>query len=345
MIKEPEKSFDELIESIKSNADFSVGDKSDRLFIKSLLSFPKAKVPKPNFDEMRARILKRIDVKNEAQVFSFQSFFGSIPKVMRVAGGVVGSFLIVASLAVGGAVAALQSLPGQPLYPFKQAVENVQLKLADSESEKASLQIKFANNRLEELEMVLEKNRQGKASNTAVTKAVEQTVTNLAQTTKSVSEKTAAGDAAPQAQLLNKLVDLNSKQTNLLQTASFQSEGEIKIELEKALETSKISMEQAVENIERAGLKVEEKPIVIEEPVVTSDEVEARGKLTFVGNSSVNIGTAKFYLTKDTKFVNITQPELKVDQTVSIKGILVDGRTNALEIKLEGVAEKPQITE
>jgi len=141
-------------------------------------------------------------------------------------------------------------------------------------------------------------------------------------------------------QIFNKLVEVNTKQTNLLQTATVQSEGQVKIDLEKALETSKLTMEQAVENIERAGLKVEDS-VIMEDSAPEANTVQANGNLTAVAEDSINIGTARFYLTNETVYVNITKSDLKVDLAVSVKGMIEDERTIALEIKTDLVPETP----
>jgi hypothetical protein len=264
---------------------------------------------------------------------------------LRVGSGIIGSVLIISSLAIGTAVTALESVPGQPIYPVKKLVENVQMQLASGETEKANLQIKFANNRLEELEIVLEKNKQGKISEEQVQKVVEKTIQDVAQTTNTISQKNSEPTAEnPPVQLLAKIVDLSNKQTALLQTATIHSEGQVKINLEKALVESKVTQEKAIENIEKAGLKVEGNPITIEETTKeTANQVSAKGKLTQVTTTGLNIGTARFLLTNDTKFVNIIEPEeLKIDQIVEIKGEIKDGKTYALTVTVEKAKAEPQ---
>jgi len=282
-------------------------------------------------------LLDRISLPKEEPIKAsgFGLVFQSIPRFLRISTGVIGSVLIFSSLTIGTAVAALESVPGQPIYPVKKFVENVQMRMTTDEAAKVNLQIKFANNRLEELEKVLEKNKQGKVSGEEVQKLVEKTIKDVAQTTDTISKKTSEQKVEnPQVKVLTKIVDLSNKQTALLQTASIQSEG--RLDLGKALEESLITKERAIENIEKAGLKVEEKPIVIEQRTEdTQNTVQAKGKLTSVSATSLNIGTARFLLTKDTKFVNIIETDLKVDKLVEIKGEVREGKTYALEISAE----------
>ena len=121
-----------------------------------------------------------------------------------------------------------------------------QLQLANTEAEKVNLQIKFANNRLEELEKVLEQNKQGKVSGAEVQKIIQNTFNDISQTADKVNQNTAGQVDQPQTNtaLLNKIVDLGSKQTAIIAAASVTTEGDVKAELEKALEASKAAEEK-----------------------------------------------------------------------------------------------------
>jgi len=216
------------------------------------------KTPVEQFDFMRVKnqILDRISIPVEAAVPASGTLAAFLPRLLKISAATLGSLLIVISLALGTAVAALESTPGQPIYPLKKVVENIQLRMASDEDEAANLQIKFANKRLEELEKVLEQNKAGEASEAEVSKAVA----DLQKTTKAAV--TASGktkSAQPKVAVLTKLV----AQSAVLKSAAIESEGEVKLEIEKALETVIISQKQAIENIERAGLKVEAVPIEI----------------------------------------------------------------------------------
>ncbi len=343
-----EQLTEDLINQAKTNAilfEVPKDESTQEVFkmIQSVSSIPKASVPMANFERVKNQILDRIAIPAEEKSTFLSSFFQYIPTSVRIGGGIIGTFLILISLTIGTAIAAIQSVPGQPIYPLKKVVENIQLRLAHDENDKTTLQIKFANNRLEELETVLQKNQEGKVNSADVQRLVEKTVRDITNTATRVSQSSTTSPQ-PQVQILSKLVDLSNKQTNLLQAASVNSEGEIKLELEKALETSIASQEQTIEDIEKAGLKVENTTITIDDKS-TPDTVEARGKLTTVRNGYINIGTAKFLLTEETKFVNITQDELKEDQLVSIKGIVDDSRTFAVEVKLEGSVEGAETPE
>ncbi len=335
-----EQLTEQLIQKAKNQAAAFIvpeNPESQEIFklIETLNSAPKSPVPMANYDRVRNQILDRIAIPVETP--SAFGFFQAIPNFVKIGGGIIGTFLILISLTIGTAIAAIQSVPGQPIYPVKKVVENIQLRLADTESEKVSLQIKFANNRLEELETVLQQQQEGKVSDESLQKVVEQTVRDVSSV---VSQNSASGD---QPQILSKLVDLNAKQTTLLQTASDNSEGEIKEELEKALVTSKASQEQTFADIEKAGLKIENNIITISDKTAP-DQVQAHGKLTDIDTNDgfISIGTARFFLTKETIFVNIKREDLEVDQIISIKGKIEESKTYAVEVTVDEPVDEPE---
>jgi hypothetical protein len=287
---------------------------------------PRSIVPVANFSRVKNQVLDRIAVvkaSEEAEKSWLASFSPNFLRIARVTAGVLGTFLIVVSLTVGTAVASLQSMPGQTLYPLKKIVESVQLRMTSDQTQKANLQIKFASTRLEELEQVLERGQNGQISAQEVQKIVTNTIQDL-KTSTAAAVKVSVEQ--PKVAIVSKLTDLSNK----LKTASIASEGEVKLELEKALQATRVSTDEAIKNIERAGLKVENQPITIENP----DEVNATGKLTAVSETSVGIGTAKFLLTKDTKYVKVEVKDLKIEQVVEIKGQVKDGKTYATTVTL-----------
>lgn len=333
-----EKLIEEMIRKAKAEAgtDFSAWKKEKSIsplfaVIQGLVSIPTKTPKQPDYDRIKNQILDRINRSQETSESFWSTAFRALPKVLKLTSGAIASFIVIISLAIGTAAASLESLPGEPLYPLKTVVEKVQLRLASNDQERANLQIKFANTRLEELEKALEQNKQGKISGQEVQQIVSKTVRDLESTNTAITERPVNTSEKP-ATILNKLVDLNNKQSTILRSASIESEGEVKIELEKALAAAEVTKEKAIENIERAGLIVEETPVQIEETPI--NQVTATGNLTAVSPDSVNIGSTKFLVTKGTQFANITQAELKVGQTVDIIGTIENDLTLANKITL-----------
>ena len=326
-----EKLIEQLTKALKDGSDISVWKKNRKLsplltLLSQLNSAPKISVPQPDFMRARNQILDRISVPSmEAQPSWFASMF---PRMLKISISAIGSLLIISSLALGTAVAALQAVPGDAIYPLKKVVENIELKLSPSD-QRASLQLKFADNRIEEIQQVLENQSLGKVSSAEAQKVISQTVKDLQKNTN------AAVQAPGSQKVVNKLADLNNK----LKTASIQSEGQVKVELEKALEATRISQSEAIKNMEHAGLKVENDQIIID------DSVSANGKLTAVTETSISLGTAKFLINKDTQYVGLKVTELKAGLVVDIEGQIKDNKAYASKVTLISETKTQEPTE
>jgi hypothetical protein len=163
-------------------------------------------------------------------------------------------------------------------------------------------------------------------------------VQNLQKTTAdAVSATNKSKSTRSKVAILTKLVE----QSALLKSAFNESEGQVKIELEKALESTKISQEEAIKNIERAGLKVDAQPIVVDENV-DPNVVTGHGKLTAVTDNSVSIGTSKFTIDKDTKYIGGDSKNLAIGTIVDIKGMVKDNKTFATEISFDAKKESTE---
>lgn len=323
-----EKLIEDMTKALNQEADLSVwknDHKSAPLinFLSTLKNLPKSRIPSGDLMRVKNQVLDRISVPAESpvgnRIFAFTRIF-------RMAGMAMAALVLFATASAGTAAAALNSHPGDTLYPFKKVVENLELIFA-SDSKKADLQIKFADNRISELENVLAQNEAGKLSEEETQKIISATVKDLQKTTTA-----AAKNATAQPKVVSKLTDLSNK----LVTASIQTEGQVKAEIEKAVASTRISQEEAISNLERAGIKVENAPIVLE------DFMRASGKLTAASETSVSIGTARFLLTSETKYVNILASDLAVDQLVDIEAQIKDNKTYAVKITLISEAKTEQ---
>lgn len=317
--------LDEVVRRAKAGSDFDMKNEHATLILK-LARIPRKNLELPQYEIIKSRILHRIAEMRPVKKLGIKKAWNYFSQAFKIGGAIAAVGLILTSLAVGTAVAALQSAPGDSIYPLKKVAENIQLKLIQDESGKADLQLKFATTRLEELQEILAKQQTGEISEDEALKAADKTVQEL-KTTATAAASSAANVTTPKSTTVNKLADLNQK----LRTAAIQSEGTIKVELEKTLETTEISKELAIKNLERAGIKLEENnPIILDEV----NQVTAHGNLVAVTETSVSIGTAKFFLTKDTKFNNTTLKNLKVGMLIDITGEIKDNKTYALEISV-----------
>jgi hypothetical protein len=336
-----EKLIDELSFRLKHGKDVSLWQNSSHLapivnILHKLTTFPKTRIPAPDLTRVKNQVFDKISIPAEVQTevrSDKKNFWANLPSMIRLTSTAVGTLLILISLGIGTAVAALQSVPGQTLYPLKKVVENIQLRLTSDPSAKTNLQIQFANNRLEELTSVIEKNKAGELSSEKAQAIVSQTVAALEKTTAALSTTSAKESSKTTVATLAKLVDLSNKQTAvlkpLLSAATISNEGQIKTVLEQALQTSKTSKEEAIRNIENAGLKIEDQPITLS----LDNQIEATGDITAITADTVSIGTAKFLMTKDTEYANIKSTDLKLGLKIKILGeVHSDKKTYAITI-------------
>lgn len=333
-----EKLIDEMANRVQHGRDISHAQTNPTLapfanLMVKLSSFPKSILPKANFNAIRNQVLDKISIPADLEVMTDRaSFWSTIPYIVRMSAGMIGTLLIIISLGIGTAVAALQSVPGDAIYPLKKVVENIELNLTTDRNAKANLQIQFANNRLDELTQVLEKNQAGEFTGPQAQKIVADTINDLRETTAAALSATSKSNN-PKVSTLTKIVDLSNKQVAvlkpLLSAATIRNEGEVKIVLQQALETSIDSKQQAIKNIEDTGAEVTDSTA----NTPTSNKVDANGKITTITLDSVSIGTSKFLLTKDTQYIGIKPTDLKVDVAITISGeVQDDKKTYALII-------------
>jgi hypothetical protein len=334
-----EKLIEEIANRVRSGRDVSKWENIPfyssltKLLIK-LGSFPKSQIPQIDLNSIKNKVMDRISIPEEmTENVGVRAGF-LLPNAFKFLVGTAGTMLILISLSVGTAVAALQSNPGEAIYPLKKVVENIELKLTRDPNARANLQIQFANNRLEELSEIVARNKAGEISSDEAQKIVTETLNDLRETTQAALSSTSkTTKAQPKVTTLNKLVDLSNKQAAVLEplisAANVNNEGEVKIILEEALESSNVTKEEAIKNIENAGLVVEEQPISIPQ----TNKVTANGEITFISRNVISIGTSRFLLTDDTKYINTTQDELKLKSAVEVSGeVKEDKQTYAVTI-------------
>ncbi len=311
-----EKLIDEITNRLKTNGDVSVYKKNRKItgfvtLLSKLNDLPKTIIPSADLLRVKNQMLDRIVVPQiKQETYSWFGFTATLPQILRISAGVLGTLLIVISLSLGTAVVALNSVPGQAVYPLKKIVENIELKLA-SQDQQTNLQLKFADNRIDELQQVLQQQQSGQLSPQDAQKIVSATVKDIQKSTIAAAKSATAQQ--PKTVIATKLADISNK----LKIASIQSEGQVKIELE-----------QASQDIQQAGIKAQGSS------TVSDNSVSAQGKLTAVADTYVSIGSAKFLINKDTKYVDITAADLKIDQVVDIEGQIVENKTYAQTITL-----------
>lgn len=131
------------------------------------------------------------------------------------------SAVLVLTAVAGTSYAALMSLPGQTLFKVKTSVEGLRLNLTTNPTAKAQLQVQFAEQRLQEVQQVL----QNPSSDTqAKTAAVNELVATTNSTVNAVSVAAhASSGTSSNHPLLASLENITSQQKSLLTQVKNQS--------------------------------------------------------------------------------------------------------------------------
>jgi hypothetical protein len=139
--------------------------------------------------------------------FYYAKFFSEIlgTKVLRP----VGVFSMVVLVFLGyNAVAtmATTSIPGDVLYPFKTASENVQLSLTMADEKKVELQLNFLSRRTDELQQIAKQTDSSASKKAKITQAVKK-ITSDVNTVKASMAKISMASVSPSALAVAKQVD------------------------------------------------------------------------------------------------------------------------------------------
>lgn len=184
-----------------------------------LLSVPKNIVPTPLMRKKYA----------SAPV---KSFWLAWLHVSKFAGASIGAMLLISAFSVT-AYQASKSTPGKALFSLRQGEENLRLVLAGSQSQKASLRVDIAQQRLNDAKEIFNDPKSNEQQKTAAITALSE------QTTSAIAEVNTAAKADPKSAvnhpLLNSLDNITKEQKTLL--SGITPEGQIKTAADTALET------------------------------------------------------------------------------------------------------------
>ena len=130
--------------------------------VDEISGLPKTTVPQP--------LMKR---KYEMPLHK-SGFWNSLLHISRFATVSMAIFMFISGLS-GAAYAAWFSLPGQTLFPLKKTAEQIQLRFATSDVEKATIQMNIAQKRLEEAERIFSNSDDLKLQSAALNELSSQT--------------------------------------------------------------------------------------------------------------------------------------------------------------------------
>ncbi len=209
-------------------------------------------------------------------VFPFFNFSNIFRPAFAITFSVI---ILVSCFATVGAIGASQnSLPGDLLYPVKTTLEKTQFTFTSDTANRTRLSIKFANQRMDEFNQLIERPQKKGNIQKTVKNFTEQLV-NVQQEINSLKEKNAE-KAAEVAKIIN-------AQTSFYEDTLINSDEKLSYILPSEKEALKQDIDQALEELSKtkeltSGLVKEETAVPAEEPeeetkqevVVPSDNTE-----------------------------------------------------------------------
>ncbi len=114
---------------------------------------------------LKARILRRLDEPSPRVALAdrLAGAFGLLARPAAFAPRAAAAVVMVTAFAALATVAAAESLPDEPLYGWKLAVEEARLSLAQTPEERAAVELSIAEHRLKEATVLAERSRDGEA--------------------------------------------------------------------------------------------------------------------------------------------------------------------------------------
>ncbi len=196
--------------------------------LRTAMSVNKAIDVKPTA-ELKARIRYNLQLKMaEVGKPRRASWFSLQPRWALAAVTVMLVFVI----GGGTFLAADSSMPGSPLYPVKLFTENVSLKLAGSDAEKAELSLTFADRRVAEMNYMLE-------NGTSSTKRVEIVSSNYIDNVNRVNNIT----SGEQGEVLTTMAATEAQREEAATDNTFSGAAATSPPLEKAAEPTSLAPE------------------------------------------------------------------------------------------------------
>ncbi len=119
----------------------------------SALSLSSIQVPREFKEAARSRVLKAVYEQGRPE--GTISWLPAMSRRFKAWATVAAALVLVIGLGTGTVQASSNSLPGDTLYSVKQAIENVRLNLAFSDSAKARLHVRLAEKRVEEMNRLI----------------------------------------------------------------------------------------------------------------------------------------------------------------------------------------------
>jgi hypothetical protein len=128
----------------------------------------------------------------------------------------LGALLLLVLLISTTVIASASSLPGDPLYPVKLVSEQVQLMVARGEAQRATLEVRFEERRLQEAQMVVQTNRRARLYFSGTVEEVTPDFLRIGRLVVHLDKETTQVEGAPMAGATIKVVAISPGTGNLI---------------------------------------------------------------------------------------------------------------------------------
>ena len=289
---------------------------------KQACDLPKAIYPSP--------IKRRLYLDVPQQSISIFRFFYFIRRAYPVA------LVLFLTTITGTVSAAMQSLPGDRLFPIKKAFQSAEIKLAQTPERKATLELDLAEQRLEEVQTVIARSDDTEVQVQALKELSKQTGVAL-EKIKSIA---ASDVVANNPELVSKAVEITEKQKKLLAVANPEA---VEVASEKAIDhrNTIASIKQIIATAQEA-VAASLTPTNTISITSTINGIKSKSVLVEKNTFEVN---EKDTIIQDNEGKKLTLSDLGLNDTVNIEGEIKDKSTVAKKITLISrapvIAEKP----
>lgn len=301
-----------LAEAVFAVSDGQKPDLENMLLAARMLAaLPKNQPPKPVLQRKYALLAQKRP-----------KLFLSFLHLSRFSAASLGSAFLLAALILGG-LKASASLPGQPLFAIKRTAENVRLKFVMDEAAKAQLQLEFAQNRLNEAQVIL--------SNPSSNKQQEIAALNeLASQTKTAADSVqqlAASQPLEQNNhpIVSRLATLAQQQNSVIDKAQSGDEG-VKAAAQSAANVSNTAAAQASQIKKYLAIaQAAQDPIALVDLSADPDAVSISGTIQKLDKQSLVVEKVEFAINDQTQVTDLagnplSYLSLAVNSKVKISG-------------------------
>lgn len=239
-----------------------------------------------------------------------------------------------ATLAFGLVLTSLfawSSQPGSALYPYKNRTQNLRAHLVSNQTERASLQLAYAEHRLEETEAVLSSDADTKTKAAALTQLAAETEETVEAVKKVALEKN-------DRELLDRLASITDKQTAVATTTA--NDPAVETAAKTAIASAKASSKTVAEA--RQIMAAANESSMTKLPGTT---ITITGAISKISDTELTIGEERMVLPEEVKITNGTSPlartVLKVGVRVAVTSVQGEQELRAKVITI--VAEEGRV--